>query len=88
MDRDAAAAVRYDATLPAPFVVATGRGEAARRLVRLAQEYGVPVQNAPELADRLVELEYGSLIPEELFVPVAHVLAFVLGLDEDSGRKK
>lgn len=79
---DRAAALRYDTHLPAPFVLAAGRGEMAARMLRIARDAGVPVVDVPELAERLVELDPGTVIPEELFVPVAEVLSFVLSLDQ------
>ena len=88
MDKPAAAAIRYDDSLPAPFVVASGRGQAAERLLHLARRHGVPVSEVPELAERLVTLEPGTLIPESLFAPVAEVLSFVLTLDENVRQKK
>lgn len=83
VDRDRkAVALRYDTRLPAPFVTAAGRGELAHRLVALARRFDVPVQNASELAERLVYCKPGDVIPEELFVPVARILAFVLDLED------
>ena len=84
----AASAIRYDERTPAPFVLASGRGERADRLLEVARRYGVPVQDAPELAERLVHLEPGEVIPEELFLPVARILAFVLDLDDQRVKKK
>lgn len=83
MDNPTAAAIRYDDSLPAPFVLASGRGDAARRLLEVARRHGVPVTEAPELAERLVTLDPGTVIPESLFVPVAEVLSFVLAMDEN-----
>lgn len=83
--RGRAAAIRYDETLPAPFVTAVGRGEMAQRLLAIARRFSVPVESAADLAERLVYLEPGEVIPEELFVPVARILAFVLDLE---GRRR
>lgn len=77
-----AVALRYDTRLPAPFVTATGRGEQARRLVALARRYGIAVQSAPDLAEHLVYFEPGQVIPEEFYMPVARILAFVLDLED------
>ena len=82
MDKRAAAAIRYDDSLPAPFVVASGRAQAAERLLTVARRFGVPVMTAPELADRLIMVEPFQCIPEELYVPVAEILAFVLDMNE------
>lgn len=84
MDESLAVALRYDDSLPAPIVTAKGRNEAAERLIDLAQRYGVPVESAPELAERLVVLDPESLIPEELYQPIARIFAFIMQIDEDT----
>ncbi len=81
MAETASVALRYDRSLPAPFVVASGRGDLAARIAGIAAEAGVPVRDDPDLAQRLVCLDPGAVIPEELFAPVAEILAFVLALD-------
>lgn len=95
MHKESAVALRYDTTLPAPFVVARERGARARALLSLARRYGVPVRSAPELEERLIELEPGNVIPQELFAPVAEIFAYVLttgrargtGRDEKNTRR-
>lgn len=81
MGKRLAAALRYDASMPAPFVVARGRGVLAERLSSLAERYGVPLVENRELASRLVCLDPGTVIPQELFTPVAEILSFLLSLD-------
>lgn len=88
MDKPAAAAIRYDDSLPAPFVLASARGAAAERLLDVARRHGVPVTTVPELAERLVMLDPGTIIPESLFVPVAEVLSFVLAMDDNVRQKR
>ena len=74
---DKSIALRYDRDLPAPFVSARGRGELAKKLVALAQEYDVPVVAANELTESLFYLEVGDFIPEPFYRVVAELLAFV-----------
>jgi flagellar biosynthesis protein len=81
MDKRSATAIRYDPSLPAPFVVANGRGMLAAKLIDLAREAGIPVRNDRELAERLIWLNPGDLVPEELYQPVAEILLFLLELD-------
>jgi flagellar biosynthesis protein len=72
-----AVALRYDAP-GAPKVVASGRGLVGERIIAAAREHGVPLsQNAP-LAEALSTLELETEIPEQLYVAVAEVLAFLL----------
>jgi flagellar biosynthesis protein len=76
-----AAALRYEPGERAPRVVASGRGEVARRLVELAEQAGIPVRRDPALAEALAQLELELEIPEELYVAVAEALAWAYSLD-------
>jgi len=73
-----AVALRYDGSKPAPEVVAKGADLLALAIRRVAEEHGVPiVHNAPLARALYKEVELGRMIPEEFFVMVAEVLAFV-----------
>jgi flagellar biosynthesis protein FlhB len=78
-----ACALEYDETAghEAPIVVASGRGELARRIVEAANHYGVPVLQDVPLARALVELEIGDEIPEVLYQAVAEILREAWGGD-------
>ena len=80
-----AAALRYIEELPAPFVIASGKGALARAIERLAVQYGIHCVEEPELADSLIELGPGAFIPEEYYEIIAELLAFVrcLGRDDE-----
>lgn len=60
----------------APRVVAKGGGVVAQRIVETAREHQVPLEEDPALAAALARVELGREIPRELYVAVAHVLAF------------
>jgi|GEM_PF-217386 flagellar biosynthesis protein len=60
----------------APRVVAKGAGSVAERIIATAREHDVPLQEDGALAAALARIELGREIPRELFVAVAHVLAF------------
>lgn len=75
-----AAALHYEGE-GAPRVVASGRGEVARRIVELAEQAGVPVRRDPALAEALSRLELDLEIPPELYVAVAEALAWAYRLD-------
>lgn len=75
--RSVAVALRYEAP-DAPKVVASGRGLVGEKIIATARQHGVPLtQNAP-LAEALSTLELETEIPEQLYVAVAEVLAFLL----------
>ena len=64
-----------------PRVVARGRGEIAERILELARRHGVPVHRDTDLADVLVRLSLGDLIPPELYKAVAEILAYLYRMD-------
>ncbi len=85
---DKAVALLYDeAKGQAPRVVATGKGEAARRIIALAEESGVHIQEDQNLIELLAKIPLGDEIPAELYQTVAEVLAFVYRVNEKFKHK-
>ncbi|WP_306028435.1 EscU/YscU/HrcU family type III secretion system export apparatus switch protein [Stappia sp. MMSF_3263] len=72
-----AVALRYDHA-GAPRVTARGRGTVAARILELAAEHGVPVEEDEALAEALSQVELDREIPIELYEAVAAVLRFIL----------
>ena len=69
--------------MPAPRVLAKGRGEVARRIREVAREHGVPIVENKPLARVLYHgTEIGDFIPAELFDAVAEVLVYLIGLKQ------
>ncbi|HVP18786.1 MAG TPA: EscU/YscU/HrcU family type III secretion system export apparatus switch protein [Spirochaetia bacterium] len=77
---DRAVAIHYSEELPAPIVVASGRGRMAQIIVDIARESGVTLVADPELADALIPLDINTVIPESLYEVIAALLVFVRGL--------
>jgi len=77
MRKDTAVALHYTEDLPAPLVLASGRGAVAEAILRIARESGVPIVARPELASSLMELDVNTLIPESLYEVIAQLLVFV-----------
>jgi flagellar biosynthetic protein FlhB len=75
-----AIALRYDPTVaPAPYVVAMGSRKVAERIKKIAFESGVPViENKPVARALIASAKVGMMIPTELYLAVAEVLAFVI----------
>ncbi len=72
-----AVAVQYTEQLPAPIVIAKGRGALAERIKEIAREHNVHIMSEPDLTDALIELPLGSLIPEEFYGVIAEILVYV-----------
>lgn len=75
-----AIAIKYDPNLaPAPIVLAIGQRKVAERIKALAKEAGIPmVENRPLARALLKTAKVGTLIPYELYLAVAEVLAYVV----------
>lgn len=69
----------------APRVVAKGGGQIAEKIIETAREHNVPLQEDAALATALSKLDIGREIPKELYVAVAHVLAFAWAVAGKSG---
>ena len=76
-----AVALRYDGSKAAPEVIAKGQDLIAAQIRKVAAEHDVPVITDPPLARALFSsTEIGQVIPAELYIAVARVLAFVYRL--------
>jgi flagellar biosynthesis protein len=83
-----ATALRYTEGSDAPEVVATGRGEIARKILDAAEEAGVPVRRDPALVEALSKLDVGQAIPPDLYIAVAEALVWAYRLDARASRPR
>lgn len=79
-----AVAVHYTEELPAPIILAKGKGELARRIVQIARAHGIQLMAMPELADALIELDAGTFIPEEFYRIIAEILVYVRSMSRQA----
>ena len=72
-----------------PKVTAKGDGQLAQQILELAREHNIPIQQEDlHLVMALAQIDVGEDIPQELFLAVAHVIAFayyVSGRDSVGG---
>lgn len=80
-------ALRYDSgSDQVPVVVAKGRGQTALAIRELAQEFGVPMLEYPQLARAVYfTSREGQEVRDDLYVAIAAVLAFVFGVNKAAG---
>ncbi len=71
-----AVALGYAHGMPAPRVLAQGRGAVAEAILDKARELGIPTQTDPGLVEFLMQLDLNEWVPPELFAAVAEVLAW------------
>lgn len=85
--RKGAVALGYDSTKDtAPRVIAKGQGELAERIVDIAKENRIMIQEDPVLFDSLYRLETGEEIPAKLYQVVAELLAYVYKINNKNFR--
>ncbi len=85
--RKTAVAIQYDrATMPAPQLVAKGRGIVAEKLITMARENGIPIVEDKLLVEMLDKLNLNQQIPGELYQVVAEILVAVY--KAEAGLKK
>ncbi len=73
--RELAVALKYDGT-GAPRVTAKGGGPVAERIVELALQHDIPMQENAPLVELLAQVELDTEIPPALYLAVAEVIAF------------
>jgi len=82
-----AIAMKYDATMVSPKILAKGAGEIAERIKALAKEHRIPiVENKPLARTIYKTLKIGQMIPRELYAAVAEVLSYVYKLKKKVKR--
>lgn len=80
-------ALRYGKKDRAPVVVAKGHDELALQIRRIARKHGIPILESRALARALdAEVPIGKPVPEQHFLAVARILAFVFALRGASAR--
>lgn len=85
--RRRAVALSYDPLADsAPRVAAAGAGLIAEEILRRALEAGVPITQDAPLVELLSKLDIGEVIPPELYLAVAEVLAYVYRLEASLAR--
>lgn len=77
-----AVAIRYQPEkAAAPVIVAKGRDLIALRIRSIAEEHGIAIVENPPLAQVLYRsAEIGMEIPEDLYLTVAEILAYIYSL--------
>ena len=78
-----AAALQYDRDQDrAPRLVAKGQGHLAERILEIARENRIPIQQDPGLVEIISKLDLLEEIPPECYRVVAEILAFIYKTQE------
>lgn len=85
-----AVAIGYKKELDAaPYILTKGENEAAERIIRLAEQYNVPIMRNIPLAHSLWEKgEIYEYVPEDTFEAIAEILRWVASLQEQQDMEE
>jgi flagellar biosynthesis protein len=72
-----AAVLAYRTGDQAPRLVAKGRGLMADEIIRRAREAGIYVHQSREMVSLLMQIDLDRRIPQQLYVAVAELLAWL-----------
>lgn len=70
----------------APKVIAKGSRETANNIIKIAQEYDIPIRKDEDLVSMLSQIELNQEIPVELYKAVAEVFSFIYGISNNEGE--
>jgi flagellar biosynthetic protein FlhB len=77
-----AVALKYEyKKMQSPKLVAKGKDLIAERIKQVAREHDVPIVENPPVARAVYDsIDIGEFIPQELFKPIAEILAYIYKL--------
>lgn len=78
-----AVSLSYPKWAAAPFVSAKAEGGRAEQLLEIAREHDVPVVQNDALAQVLSAEKIGAYVPEDTWVVLAKIFAFIMEQDPD-----
>ena len=81
-----AGVIRYDENQDkAPQLIAHGTGSVAQKIIALAHQNDIPLQEDETLVSHLLDLDLGDSIPPQLYAVIAEILLLLEELDKQYG---
>jgi flagellar biosynthesis protein len=79
-----AAVIRYDEESGnGPTVVAQGKGHVANKIIELAKQNNIHVQEDSALVENLLDMDLGDNIPPQLYAVMAEILLLIETMEKD-----
>lgn len=73
-----AAALHYeDSDNGAPKVTASGKGQVAAKIIQLAKERSIPIEEDMSLVAELIDMDLGENVPPQLYSVIAEILLLI-----------
>jgi flagellar biosynthesis protein len=78
-----AAVIRYDEEAgKSPTIVAQGTGHVAQKIIELAKQHNVHIQEDSSLVQNLLDIDLGDSIPPQLYSVIAEILILIEEIDK------
>ncbi len=61
-----------------PIIVASGKGETAKQIKKIAEKHNISIVKNTQLAKILIKEDVGTCIPKETYLAVASIFAFLI----------
>lgn len=82
-----AVALKYDREKDsAPKVVASGKGDIANNIIKLAREHDIFIKKDADLVELLSKIELNKEVPPMLYKAVAEVFSFIYKITNDQRK--
>lgn len=77
------AVISYDQEKDAPNIVAQGKGAIAQRIIELANQNNVPIQEDSTLISNLIDMDLGDNIPPQLYSVIAEIFIMLEEMEKN-----
>ncbi len=76
-----AVALKYDEKVDsAPKVTASGKGETAKNIIKIAKENDIPIKKDEDLVELLSKIDIDKEIPDNMYKAIAEIFTFIYKL--------
>ncbi len=76
-----AVALKYDQAINnAPKITATGKGDIAKNIIKIAQDNDIPIKKDEDLIELLSQIDIDKEIPPAMYKAVAEIFTFIYAM--------
>lgn len=73
-----AVALKYPEGIEAPVIAAKGIGAKAEKILKIAEQHNIPIEENSGLVDLLGLEDIGAIVPENTWKILAEIFAFIM----------
>lgn len=83
-----AAALKYDITSDnAPKVIAKGKGDIAKNIIKIAEKNKLPIKKDEDLIELLTKIDIDKEIPDNMYKAVSEIFSFIYHMTKKNEEK-